>query len=94
MLYVRSLRKLLFFLSPLFYIHSWGCWLLGLLNVPNLYRQITYLRYKPLRRCSLAPKEGKAVSLVSSFGSGVGYSSSLGHFLITAVKGGVEATRS
>lgn len=29
---------------------------------------------------------GKAVSLVSSFGSvGVGYSSSLGHFLITAV---------
>ncbi|KAK7298173.1 hypothetical protein VNO77_46905 [Canavalia gladiata] len=38
---------------------------------------------------------GKAVSLVSSFGSvGVGYSSSLGHFLITAVKGGVEATRS
>lgn len=32
LLYVRSIRKLLFFLSPLFYIHSRGCWLLGLLN--------------------------------------------------------------
>lgn len=78
LLYVRSIKKLLFFLSPQNYIHSWGCWLLGLLNSPNINSKKTYLRAQTMFSCPL----GKAVWLVSSFGS-VGYSSSLGHFPIT-----------